>query len=82
VNEDYYGQSGLYNALHRSDLSLDSATVENGQATLYLSGNLQLGGICESPRVEAQLRQTTDQFSTVGESVIFINGERLENLLP
>jgi hypothetical protein len=81
VDEEYYGQSGLYNALHRSDLTIDSATVENGQATVYLSGDLQIAGTCEAPRIEAQLRQTADQFSTVGDSVIFINGERLEDVV-
>jgi enamine deaminase RidA (YjgF/YER057c/UK114 family) len=81
VDEEYYGQSGLYNALHRSDLSIDSATVENGQATVYLSGDLEVAGTCEGPRIEAQIRQTADQFSTVGESIVYINGERLENIV-
>jgi enamine deaminase RidA (YjgF/YER057c/UK114 family) len=81
VDEEYYGQSGLYNALHRSDLTIDSAVVENGQAVVYLSGELRIGGTCESPRLEAQIRQTADQFSTVGESVVYINGERLEDIV-
>jgi hypothetical protein len=81
MDEEYYGQSGLYNALSDSDLSIDSATVENGQATVYLSGDLEIAGTCEGPRIEAQIRQTADQFSTVGESVVYINGERLENIV-
>jgi enamine deaminase RidA (YjgF/YER057c/UK114 family) len=81
TEEEYIGQSGLYNALHNSDLTIDSATVENGQATVYLSGDLEVTGTCEGPRIEAQIRQTADQFSTVGESVVYINGERLEDIL-
>jgi enamine deaminase RidA (YjgF/YER057c/UK114 family) len=81
TDEEYYGQSGLYNALHNSDLTIDSATVENGQAIVYLSGNLEVAGTCEGPRIEAQIRQTADQFSTVSESVVYINGERLENIV-
>jgi hypothetical protein len=81
IDEEYYGQSGLYNPLHTSDLTLDSAAVENGRATIYLSGDLQIPGMCEHPRLEAQLRQTADQFSTVGESIIYINDERLENIV-
>jgi hypothetical protein len=82
VDEQYYGQSGLYNPLHESDLSIDSATVEQGQATIYLSGAVRIaGGTCENPRFEAQIRQTADQFSTVGESVVYINGERLEDIV-
>jgi enamine deaminase RidA (YjgF/YER057c/UK114 family) len=71
----------LYNALSDSDLSIDSAAVENGQATIYMSGNLEVSGTCEGPRIEAQIRQTADQFSTVGQSIVYINGERLENIV-
>ncbi len=81
VDEQYYGQSGLYNALYQSDLTIDSAAVENGQATIYLSGNLQLGGVCDNPRIDAQIRQTADQFSTVDTSIVYINGQRLEDIL-
>jgi hypothetical protein len=81
LNSEYYGQSGLYNALSDSDLSIDSAAVENGQATIYMSGNLEVSGTCEGPRIEAQIRQTADQFSTVGQSIVYINGERLENIV-
>jgi hypothetical protein len=81
VDEEYYGQSGLYNALADSDLTIDSATVQNGQAIIYLSGALNIGGTCEEPRIEAQLRQVADQFTTVGESVIYINGQLLENII-
>jgi hypothetical protein len=81
IDEEYYGQSGLYNALHRSDLSIDDAAVEDGQATIYLSGDLEVAGTCEGPRIAAQIRQTADQFSTVGSSVVYINGERLENIV-
>jgi hypothetical protein len=81
VNTEYYGQSGLYNALDESDLTIDSATVENGQATLYLSGAVNITGTCDAPRFEAQIRQTADQFSTVGESIVYINGQRLEDIV-
>jgi hypothetical protein len=81
IDGEYYGRSGLYNALSDSTLTIDSATVENGQATIYMSGDLEVSGTCESPRIEAQIRQTADQFSTVGQSIVYINGERLENIV-
>lgn len=81
IDTEYYGETQLYNSLHRSNLTIDSAAVEQGQATLSLSGNFQIIGACEGPRIEAQLRQTADQFSTVGESVVYINGERLEDIV-
>lgn len=68
-----YGQSGLYNALYRSRLRLQRASIAHGKATIYLAGTLRLGGVCDNPRVGAQLRQTARQFSTVQSVGIFIN---------
>lgn len=81
IDSQYYGQSGLYNALYQSDLRLDSATVEQGQATIALSGTLRLGGVCDNPRVEAQIEETARQFPTVDEVVVYLNGQRLEDVL-
>ncbi|NJP06030.1 MAG: GerMN domain-containing protein [Chloroflexaceae bacterium] len=81
VNTSYYGQSGLYNALNRSDLTLDYASVEDGIATIHLSGAVTMAGVCDTPRFEAQIRQTADQFSTVDTSIVYINGERLEAIV-
>lgn len=77
----YYGQSGLYNALYQSNLSVQDASINNGVATINLSGTLQLGGTCDSPRVQAQLEQTALQFSTVTKANIFINGKPLAEAL-
>lgn len=81
IDDQFYGQSGLYNALYQSSLSLDSASVDNGTATINLSGQLQLGGVCDNPRVEAQIKETARQFSTVNEVVVYLNGQRLEDVL-
>jgi hypothetical protein len=79
--EQYYGQSGLYNALYQSDLSIADAAVEDGEAIIRLKGNLLLGGECDIPRVEEQLKALALQFSTVDRVSVYINGERLEKLL-
>ena len=76
-----YGQSGLYNALYQSDLQLDSVKIENGTASIYLTGSLLLGGECDNPRVEAQLTQIALQFSTVTQAAIFINNKPLKDIL-
>ncbi len=81
IDQEYYGQSGLYNALYQSDLSVDSISIDNGAASIYLTGDLVLGGVCDSPRVEAQLTQTATQFSTVQSAQIYVNGTRLQDLL-
>jgi len=40
-----------------------------------------VGGVCDEPRVQAQLRETALQFSTVDSVSIFINGIQLEDAL-
>lgn len=81
MRDQYYGESGLYNALYQSDLSVEGVTIENGEALVNLSGTLLLGGVCDNPRVEAQLEQTALQFSTVSRASVFVNGVPLEDLL-
>ncbi len=81
VRDRNYGNTGLYNALAQSSLQLDSASVAQGVATLKLSGQLTSGGVCDDPRIIAQLTQTARQFSTVNSVQIFVNGQRIEDLL-
>jgi hypothetical protein len=81
IDEQYYGQSGLYNALHQSNLSVQGIDIDNGHATIALNGDLQMGGTCDTPRVEAQLRQTVLQYSTIDTVSVTINGQPLDDLL-
>jgi LysM repeat protein len=77
----YYGESGLYNALYQSNLRIASITRSGSAWTINLAGTLRLGGVCDNPRVEAQLEQTALQFSTVKSVRYFVNGTPLETLL-
>jgi len=81
LRERNYGQSGLYNALYQSDLSIDKLAIQDGEAIIQLKGKLLLGGVCDSPRVKAQLEETALQFSTVTRVSVFINGIPLDQLL-
>jgi hypothetical protein len=81
LDDQEYGQSGLYNALHRSDLTLESVAIQNREAIIRLSGTLTLGGVCDEPRVQAQLRETALQYATVDRVSIFINGQPLQEAL-
>lgn len=81
VKDKYYGQSGLYNPLYQSDLSLESVAIDNGKATIKFTGTLTLSGTCEDPRIEAQFMQTALQFPTVSKAEIFINGRNLKDIL-
>jgi hypothetical protein len=81
IKEQFYGESGLYNPLYQSSLSVQSVTVDaNGHATVNLSGNLVLGGECNSPRVQAQIEDTVLQFS-VTDVTVLLNGRPLADVL-
>lgn len=81
IKTPYYGQSGLYNALYQSDLSIESLVVQNGEALIQLKGKLLLGGVCDNPRVQSQLTEIALQFSTVKKVRVYVNNTPLENLL-
>ena len=81
LKKQYYGESGLYNALYQSDLQLESVTIEAGKAVIKLTGTLTLGGECDNPRVAAQLEATARQFPTVSDVSIYVNDKLLSEVL-
>jgi hypothetical protein len=81
MRDQYFGESGLYNALYQSNLRVDAVRIDDEEATIELSGSMQLGGVCDIPRVQAQLEQTALQFSTVTSVAVFINGVPIEEAL-
>jgi hypothetical protein len=83
VKDRTYGEKKLYNSLYQSDLKLESLTVDNNRkATLKLSGTMMLGGVCDAPRFEEQIRQTVLQFNDLYSDVeIFLNDKPLKDLL-
>lgn len=81
IKEERVGESELYNALHMSDFTISRVVIENGVAKIDLTGTMSLGGICDNPRVEAQIEFTALQFSTVTSVQVTVNGTPLEDLL-
>jgi hypothetical protein len=79
----YIGQSGLYNVLYRSRLTLESASIVHGSTRIAITGRMSLGGECDNPRVSAQLRHTALQFKSVNghKLTITINGVPLSKRL-
>lgn len=77
VKDRNYGQSGLYNSLYQSELKVKSVVLKNGIATIYLTGTITQGGVCDSPRIIAQLEGTAKQFSMVKETHFFLNSKPL-----
>lgn len=81
ARQQFYGESGYYNALYQSDLDVAGVNIEQGKATIRLTGTIMLGGTCDAPRVEAQIEQTALQFSTVNDVAVFVNDIPLEDVL-
>ena len=81
AKQQFYGESGYYNALYQSDLQVEKVTIEQRKATIHLTGTIMLGGTCDAPRVEAQIEQTALQFSTVSDVAVFVNDVPLEDVL-
>jgi len=81
IDEPTYGASGLHTALADKDIELADVSIADGEAIIELEGNLSLGGVCEAPRIQAQLVETALQFPTVNEVTILLNDEPLEEVL-
>lgn len=66
---------GLYNALAQSDLTVESVIIaSDGTAEIRLGGTLKIGGVCDEPRIRAQIEQTASQFTAVKRVDIRLNG--------
>jgi hypothetical protein len=81
LDETYYGESGIYNALHQSDLEIQAYEIHEGKAKVNLEGELMLGGVCDTPRVEEQILATLLQGDQVEEVEVYINGVLLQEVL-
>lgn len=79
IKEQFYGQSGLYNALAQSNLKVENVSLINNKAIVRLSGTYSLAGSCDNPRFEGQIRETILQY--VKETEIFLNNKSLGEIL-
>ena len=77
VKDETYCQTGLRNSLHQSSLTVQTATISGQTATIKLTGEYRDGGHCDTPRAEAQLKETALQFPNVKRVKIYVNGKLL-----
>ncbi|MET1034753.1 MAG: GerMN domain-containing protein [Arthrobacter sp.] len=76
-----HGESGLVNSLYQSTLDYVSSSVEGGTVTVELTGEPRSGGICDDPRIQAQLRHTARAAAGADEAQILIDGEPIEEVM-
>lgn len=73
--------AGLYDSLAGSSLRFLSGYVSGSTVVVNLGGSLQPGGVCDIPRIEAQLTHTVVSASGASRAEIYINGRTLADVL-
>ena len=71
------GSPKLENFWKGRNLKVRSVSIVNRTATIRLSGELSLAGVCDEPRIESQIDATARQFPTVKRVKVFIGNETL-----
>ncbi|MEZ2391455.1 GerMN domain-containing protein [bacterium RCC_150] len=78
---DAASRAGLYNALSGSALRYVSGYLDGSTAVVNLTGSLRPGGVCDNPRIEAQLTQTAVANTGASRAEIYVDGTPLAALL-
>lgn len=75
------GPGSYYNALGRSRLRVAELRMQGGVLHLHLNGQLVMGGMCDGPRIAAQLERTAGQLPASKRVCIDLNGRPLDSAL-
>jgi hypothetical protein len=71
------GTPRLENFWKGRNLKIKSVSVRNGTATIQLSGEVFVAGVCDVPRIQGQIEETARQFPTVKKVKVFIGKRTL-----
>jgi spore germination protein GerM len=67
----------LTNYWKGTDLKVQSAKISKGTATIRITGQLPVAGVCDEPRITEQINATAKQFPSVKRVKVFLNGTPL-----
>ncbi len=82
VTEQFYTENQLFNALSLSSFTVTTVSVDaNGLATIAISGDVMLSGVCAVAIFAAQIETTAEQISGVTGTAITINGTPLADVI-
>lgn len=73
--------AALYDALATSSLRYLSGYMNGSTVVVNLSGSLRPGGVCDIPRIQAQLTHTIVSASGATRAEIYVNGRTLTEAL-
>ena len=68
---------GLQNFWKGRNLSLRNVTIQKQTATILISGDVFVAGICDEPRIVGQIEETARQFPSVKNVKVFIGKRTL-----
>ena len=74
-------QHGLYHPLSSSHLKVGRVALLDGEAVVELKGRFAIGGVCDTPRVMAQLEQAVLQFPKIKKVRFYVNDVTISALL-
>lgn len=63
------------------NLTVQSVSISNGTATIRLSGEVFVAGICDEPRIQSQIEATARQFPTVKRVKVFMGKRTLADAI-
>lgn len=75
------GTPQLENFWKGRQLRVQSVALRSGTATIRITGELAVAGICDEPRIESQIEATAKQFSTVKRVKVFVNNRTLRDAI-
>jgi spore germination protein GerM len=77
----YKHDARLTNYWKGRNLRVRDVSIRNGTATIHLTGEVFVAGICDEPRIENQIRATALQFPSVKRVKVFIGNRSLRDAI-
>ncbi len=74
IHNRNYGASGLTTALYQNNFTVSNVTITGNHADIDLTGSIMIGGACDNPRIEEQMKRTILQFPSIQTYQIKLNG--------
>lgn len=81
IPADYPENPRLHNYWKGRNLRLKSVLLRKGVATILISGEIFVAGICDEPRIIEQIEATSRQFASVKKVKVLVNGRPLAEVI-